>query len=97
VLKHFSLDTAAAVAQDEFMSTQNTLIGIQEKYIETLNAGIARWSHRKDGGHASRISRGARHAAEKSLRKLGYSDDKQIAQIIQDARDMATLERNSDV
>ena len=72
--------------------TAKTLIGIQEEYIETLNAGIARWSHRKDGGHASRISRGARHAAEKSLRKLGYTDQ-QIPQLIQDARDMATLER----
>ena len=78
------------------MKTQETLMGIQETYIETLNAGIARWSHRKDGGHASRISRGARHTAEKRLRKLGYADDKQIAQIIQDARDMATLERLSD-
>ena len=74
-----------------------TLIGIQEKYIETLNAGIARWSHRKDGGHASRISRGARHAAEKQLRKIGFTDEKQIAQIIQDARDMATLERLAEV
>ncbi len=74
-----------------------TLIGIQEKYVETMNAGIARWSHRKGGGHASRISRGARHAAEKSLRKLGYTDDKQIAQIIQDARDMAALERLAEV
>lgn len=79
------------------MTSAQTLIGIQEDYIETINAGIARWSHRKDGGHASRISRGARHAAEKKLRKIGYTDDKQIAQIIQDARDMATLERNSDV
>jgi hypothetical protein len=77
------------------MTNKQTLIGIQEEYIETLNAGIARWSHRKDGGHSQRISRGARHTAEKSLRKLGYTDDKQIAQVIQDARDMATLKRNA--
>ena len=75
---------------------KHTLIGIQEQYIETLNAGLARWSHRKDGGHSSRISRGARHTAEKQLRKLGFSDQNQIAQIIQDARDMAALERNAD-
>jgi hypothetical protein len=78
------------------MKNTKTLIGIQEEYIETLNAGVARWSHRKDGGHSQRISRGARHAAEKSLRKIGYTDDRQITQIIQDARDMAILERNSD-
>ena len=74
-----------------------TLIGIQEEYVETLNAGLARWSHRKDGGHSHRIARGARHAAETQLRKLGFTDEKQIGQVIQDARDMATLERNSDV
>jgi hypothetical protein len=73
----------------------NTLIGIQEQYIETLNAGLARWAHRKDGGHSSRISRGARHAAEKQLRKLGFTDQ-EIPQLIQDARDMAALERNAD-
>jgi hypothetical protein len=75
------------------MKNTQTLIGIQEEYIETLNAGMARWSHRKDGGHSHRIARGARHAAEKQLRKIGFTDEKQIAQVIQDARDMATLER----
>lgn len=70
-----------------------SLIQVQQEYVDTLNAGIERWSHRKGGGHASRISRGARRAAEKDLRKLGYTDQKQIDQIIQDARDMASLER----
>ncbi len=79
------------------MKAPQTLIGIQEEYVETLNAGMARWSHRKDGGHSQRISRGARHAAEKQLRKIGFTDEKQIAQIIQDARDMAALERIADV
>lgn len=78
------------------MKNAYTLIGIQEAYIETLNAGIARWAHRKDGGHSQRISRGARHAAEKQLRKLGYTDQQQIDQIIKDARDMAELERLAD-
>jgi hypothetical protein len=73
--------------------TKTSLIAIQDEYIETVNAGIARWSHRKDGGHSQRISRGARHIAEKQLRKIGYTDQKQIDQIIQDARDMAVLER----
>lgn len=73
-----------------------TLIAIQQNYIDTVNAGIARWSHRKEGGHSGRISRGARHAAEKQLRRLGYSNQAQIDQIIQDARDMAALERLAD-
>ena len=77
------------------MKTTKTLIGIQEEYVETLNAGIARWSHRTNGGHSSRISRGARNAATRELRKLGFTDEKQIARIIQDAREMAALERNA--
>lgn len=71
-----------------------TLIQIQDQYIETVNAGIARWSHRKDGGHSRRISRGARHAAEKDLRSLGFTSQ-QIDQAIKDARDMAELERHA--
>ena len=78
------------------MAKAKTLIQIQEEYIETINLGMQRWSHRKDGGHMSRISRGARHTAEKELRKLGYPE-KQIAQILQDARDMAALERIAEV
>lgn len=74
---------------------KTTLIGIQEEYIETLNAGLARWSHRKGGGHSHRIARGARHVAEKKLARLGFTDQ-QISQAIKDARDMAELERNSD-
>jgi hypothetical protein len=72
-----------------------TLTQIQEEYIETINMGMQRWSHRKDGGHMSRISRGARHTAGKELRKLGFTDSKQIEQIITDARDMAALERHA--
>lgn len=72
-----------------------TLIQIQDHYIETLNAGIARWSHRKDGGHASRISRGAYHKAEKQLLRLGLTQE-QVKQSIKDARDMAELERNAE-
>lgn len=70
-----------------------TLIGIQQEYIKTLNAGIARWSHY---GHFGRIARAARHAAERRLRKIGFTNEKQIAQIIQDARDMALAERNGE-
>jgi hypothetical protein len=84
------------VFMEDVMKQPNTLIGIQEEYVNTLNAGIARWCHRKDGGHSGRISRGARHVAEKRLRKIGFSDQKQIDQIIKDARDVASLIRNSE-
>ena len=72
-----------------------TLTQIQEQYIETVNAGIARWSHRKNGGHADRVRRGAFHQAEKQLNRLGFNQD-QIKQAIKDARDMAELERNAE-
>lgn len=73
-----------------------TIIEIQQAYIDTVNAGISRWSHRKDGGHASRIMRGARRKAESELAKLGFATAERD-QIIKDARDVAVLERNSDV
>jgi hypothetical protein len=78
------------------MKTQKTLIQIQEEYIETVNAGIQRWGHRKDGGHAHRIRRGARNKGIKELQKIGYTDPKQIDQILRDAHDMAALLRNSE-
>jgi hypothetical protein len=76
-------------------ATQMTLIQVQEQYIETVNAGIARWSHRKNGGHADRVRRGAFHLAEKQLAKLRFTQE-QIAQAIKDARDIAELERNAE-
>lgn len=72
-----------------------TLIQVQEQYIETVNAGLARWSHRKDGGHSSRIRRGAYHKAQKQLASLGFAQE-QVEQAIKDARDMAELERNAE-
>ena len=51
------------------------LISVQDEYIATINAGIARWSHRKNGGHIHRILRGAKHKATKQLLKLGYSQE----------------------
>jgi uncharacterized membrane protein len=73
-----------------------TLIAIQDEYVETLNLGIARWSHRKNGGHVNRIARGARRKAEKRLRGIGFNEQ-QISQIVKDARDMAELIRNAEV
>lgn len=82
---------------------RQTLIGIQEEYIETINAGIERWQHSKSrsafnpamGGHASRIAGGARRKAEKQLRRIGFTNQKEIDQVLKDARDMAELIRNS--
>jgi hypothetical protein len=72
-----------------------TLTEIQDEYIATVNAGLARWSHRKDGGHSSRILRGAYHKAKRELHRLGM-DAEQIKNAIRDARDMAELERNAE-
>jgi hypothetical protein len=71
-----------------------TLIGIQDEYVETVNAAISRWSHRRDGGHSSRTRRAARRKAEKALGRLQFTEA-QIAAAIKDARDMAELERNA--
>jgi hypothetical protein len=79
-----------------------TMIEVQEKYIERLDAALARWGHRKGtayqiaGGHYNRIARKARHDAEAQLRKLGWTDQKQIDAVLNDARDMMLLERNAD-
>lgn len=77
-----------------------TLIGVQDEYTATVNAGFARWEHRKQSGshrmgHFNRIQGGARRKAEKQFRKLGFDDPKTIDYIIQQAKDMAELERNA--
>ena len=76
------------------------LTSIQDDYIATINAGIDRWAHRPKaygiaGGHSNRILRGARHKAEERLRRIGFTEQPQIDQILKDARDMAALLRNS--
>lgn len=68
------------------------LIHIQREYIETVNASLDRWSHRKDGGHSSRVIRGARKKALVELKRLGFSDDQSNA-MIKDAHDVMALER----
>jgi hypothetical protein len=87
------------------MKNTKTLIGIQDEYVETVNLGIARYAHMRNSkschaignspfkGHAARIAKGAHTKAEKQLRQIGFTDQKQINQIIADARDMAALER----
>ncbi len=73
-----------------------TIISIQQQFIDTVNAGHTRWSHRPNGGHIRRIQRGAWNRAATALRKLGYTDQSDIAGIISQARDVAELERNAD-
>lgn len=71
-----------------------TMIQIQDELAETVNAGIARWSHRKGGGHAGRIRGGAIKQARRKLAKLGFTEP-QINHAIKDALDVAELERRA--
>ncbi len=73
-----------------------SLIQIQDEYIETLNAGIQRWSHRKGGGHTSRVATGARKTASRKLKRLGFTDQ-QISDILKDAKETASLIRAAEV
>lgn len=73
------------------MKTQKTLIGIQDAYIATVNAGRSRWQHRKNGGHFGRIRGGAWRQAALQLKGLGFSDS-QITAAMRDADDVAKLQ-----
>lgn len=70
-----------------------SLIKSQQEYIDTVNAGILRWSHRRGGGHAHRVTRGATHKLQAALLAAGFTAQ-QALQAVKDARDMAELERN---
>jgi hypothetical protein len=77
-----------------------TLTFLQQEYIDTVNAGIARWSHARKayptdlGGHANRIAGGAARKLKKELKKLGF-DDVSCLIAVQDAWEVAKLERNA--
>lgn len=73
------------------MGSMETIISIQDKYIDTVRGGLLRWQHRPNGGHVSRIRRGAHKRAYTALWKLGYHDNT-IKAIIQDAKDVLALE-----
>lgn len=83
------------------MPLPKSIIAIQDEFVATVNAGFARWSHRKGiayqrcGGHYSRIRGGAYKKAERALTKIGFTPV-QIKQIIKDADDIAELERNAE-
>lgn len=70
------------------------LIEIQQEYMDTVSAGLDRWAHRKDGGHASRIRVGAARKALKALLKWGFTEA-QARAAIQQAHDIMKLERAS--
>ena len=70
----------------------HNLIGLQEEYIDTVNSGIDRWAHRRDGGHARRIQRGANRRIRAKLARLGFSEA-EAEYALQQARDMAELIR----
>ena len=63
------------------MKLTRTLISIQEGISRPYLLRMARWAHRKDGGHINRIKRGARIKAEKELAKIGYTDPQHVAAI----------------
>ena len=71
-----------------------SLIEIQQAYIDAVDAGMNRWSHRKDGGHSARIRRGAYRRALAALTSQGWTEE-QARQAIRDAHDMLILERNA--
>jgi len=73
-----------------------SLIEIQQAYIDAVNAGAARWAHRRDGGHMPRIARGARRRLERALTGLGFTPEG-VAEALKQARDMAELERMAEV
>jgi plasmid replication initiation protein len=68
------------------------LISIQERYMETVSAGMDRWLHRRDGGHSGRIRAGAYRKARKALLRMGFTLS-QVEAIIRDAHDVMLLER----
>lgn len=74
---------------------QFSLIEAQQEYIDTVNAGILRWSHRRGGGHSHRTRRGATNKLQSALLGAGFTAQQAI-QAVKDARDMAELERNTD-
>ncbi len=74
------------------MASRRGLIRIQTDYIDTVSAGMDRWSHRRDGGHSGRIREGAWRRAYKSLIAWQYTDE-QARRIIADAHEQMMLER----
>lgn len=68
------------------------IIQIQEEYMETVNGGMDRWSHHRDGGHAGRIRSAAHKKALSAFLKIGF--DPQVAEkMVRDAHDLLLLER----
>ncbi len=74
------------------------LIGIQDRFVERVNAAHARWSHRKPldfqrcGGHYGRIRGGAIREAMRDLLAWGFTDA-EARRAVQNASEMADLER----
>lgn len=72
-----------------------TLCGAQEEFIQTINAGHSRWSHRRDMGHYGRILGGAKKKLANQMRRMGVKEA-QIPTLIRDAIDVAELRRNAE-
>jgi hypothetical protein len=67
-------------------------IQIQDEYVERVNAARSRWSHRKCGGQSHRTIGAAARVLKEKLSKWGFSEAS-IKQMLQDAKDIAELER----
>jgi hypothetical protein len=70
------------------MARPATLIEAQRRYIEKRNGCTT--------GHWRRAARAAARELRKYLARIGVTNEKQIEVIVQDARDMAALEREFD-
>lgn len=81
---------------------QPSTMQLVDIFCETVNAGIARWSHRPksqwqvSGGHGNRIYGGVVRKLETGLKRNGYTPD-QIKIAVQDAKDLAKLQRDAEV
>jgi hypothetical protein len=84
-----------AIMENQTRRCSDTLVSVQDRYIETVLSAKNRWSHRKDGGHAGRARRAAARKAHKSLLSMGFSD-MQACHAIKDAHDMVILELNAE-
>ena len=78
-----------------------TLCAAQETFIETVNTAYSRWEHRKKPGqsimlmgHFGRTFGGAKKLLIRQVRAMGFTEA-QIPAIIQDAVDVAELQRRA--
>ena len=70
---------------------KQTIQQMVDEYVETVNAARARWAHRKGGGQSHRTIGAAIKKLRTKVSRWGYNET-QIRQVLNDARDIASLE-----